>query len=82
MINPVLDRLNGSFHPISEGPLPLHKVYNLFVIYFKFKFKLYYSRLCYIKKLMHIIVPFFQGPEPVPKMFGFANPGPVQKFDI
>lgn len=37
MINPVLDRLNGSFHPISEGPLPLHKV-NSYITYYYFSF--------------------------------------------
>ncbi|XP_059477617.1 peroxidasin isoform X1 [Neocloeon triangulifer] len=27
MINPQLDRLNASFHPIPEGPLPLHRAF-------------------------------------------------------
>jgi peroxidase len=27
LINPILDRLNASFHPIPEGPLPLHRAF-------------------------------------------------------
>jgi peroxidase len=38
LINPMLDRLNASFHPIPEGALPLHKVYNLCFYYQKINF--------------------------------------------